>query len=58
MEPPVELQERIARAEAKGQKAGAKVCPEHGEVKVKKNSKGYYCATKVGDGWCDWQAAA
>lgn len=56
--PPVELQERIARAEAKGQQTAAKVCPEHGAAKVKTNKRGLYCATKVGEGWCDWSAAA
>lgn len=52
---PTDPTERIARAESKGQ---PKVCPSHGEGKIKKNSKGYYCATKIGDGWCDWQVAA
>jgi hypothetical protein len=56
--PPVELQERIERAQAKGQQAEAKICPEHGAAKVKTNRKGLYCATKIGDGWCDWSAAA
>ena len=27
------------------------VCPVHGKP-WKSNSRGYYCATKVGDGWC------
>jgi hypothetical protein len=33
-------------------------CPVHGAAKVKTNKRGLYCATKVGDGWCDWSAAA
>lgn len=27
-------------------------CPQHGKA-WKENSRGFYCATKVGDGWCD-----
>lgn len=27
------------------------VCPDHGKP-WKENSRGFYCATKVGDGWC------
>lgn len=33
-------------------------CPEHGPSKVKRNKRGLYCATKVGDGWCEWSVAA
>jgi hypothetical protein len=55
---PTDLTERIARAEQKGQQAESKVCPEHGAAKVKTNKRGLYCATKIGDGWCDWSAAA
>jgi hypothetical protein len=33
-------------------------CPQHGAARVKQNRRGLYCATKVGDGWCDWSAAA
>ncbi|MEO7837630.1 MAG: hypothetical protein ABIS21_08335 [Acidimicrobiales bacterium] len=56
--PPTDLQERIDRAAAKGQRPEAKVCPEHGSERVKTNKRGLYCATKIGDGWCDWSAAA
>jgi hypothetical protein len=37
-------------------------CPDHDKA-WRQNSKGYYCSTKVGDGWCKrqpskaWQAA-
>ena len=55
---PTDLTERIARAEQKGQRAESKVCPQHGAAKVKTNKRGLYCATKVGDGWCDWSAPA
>ena len=55
---PTDLTERIERAAAKGKQAESKVCPEHGAAKVKVNKRGLYCATKVGDGWCDWSAAA
>lgn len=27
-------------------------CPQHGKP-WKENSRGFYCATKVGEGWCD-----
>lgn len=57
-EVPVDLQDRIKRAEAKGQQTESKICPEHGPDKVKQNKRGLYCATKVGDGWCEWSAAA
>jgi hypothetical protein len=36
-------------------------CPDHDKA-WRQNSKGYYCSTKVGDGWCKrqpskaWQA--
>ena len=56
-EVPTDISERIARAESKAQPQG-KECPEHGATKVKQNKRGLYCATKVGDGWCDWSAAA
>lgn len=56
--PPVEIQERIDRARSKSQQVESKVCPEHGAEKVKQNKRGLYCATKIGDGWCEWSAAA
>jgi hypothetical protein len=55
---PTDLTERIERAAAKGQQAEAKECPEHGATRVKQNKRGLYCATKIGDGWCEWSAAA
>lgn len=55
---PTDLTERIERAAAKGQQTEAKECPEHGATRVKQNKRGLYCATKVGDGWCEWSAAA
>ena len=57
-EVPTDISERIARAESKAQPQADQECPEHGAMKVKRNKRGLYCATKVGDGWCDWSAAA
>lgn len=55
------LQERIDRARAKGAAqapSGGEVCPEHGAAKVKQNSRGLYCATKVNGEWCKWTSKA
>jgi hypothetical protein len=32
-------------------------CPDHSK-EWRSNSKGYYCATKVGDGWCQRKPSA
>jgi len=37
---------------------GVQSCPDHGEDKVKINAHGYYCATKMGEGWCAWSVSA
>ena len=31
------------------------ICPQHGTTRIRENNGSYYCATRVGDGWCKWK---
>jgi hypothetical protein len=56
-EPPFPGMAEVARQEFDGLLVDESTCPDHNKS-WRSNSKGYYCATKVGDGWCQRRPSA
>lgn len=51
---PIDFTNKAAEKRSAPTNSGEPRCPDHG--KSKRNKRGYFCPTKVGDDWCQWTA--